>query len=106
MSVEAYVTEIYCQNSDCKVREMQINAKQCTEAPETVSWTCPACKRRVVTHWQRTQDQHLEEELRQAVATVNAALYKRDTGNLFIPPTVMLRTKLPKSWRYVERDDE
>ena len=49
-----YVTEIYCENLDCNVRECQILTKD-IGVPDPPIWRCPGCGKRAKIHLRRLE---------------------------------------------------
>jgi len=94
-----YVTKLYCENSGCNVREVEVVTKDYDE-PDPQVWKCPGCGQVTSVHWRRTFREQERQRLKDAVTTVNAALYSRDHGG-GTPVGVLLVEALPEEWKPV-----
>jgi hypothetical protein len=98
-----FVTEIYCENPRCAVRQCEVVVKNYDKNAPSI-WKCPACGEKCKVHWQRNLEEYHREELRHAVACVSAAIYKRDNRNgrgdpVPLPAHILMRDTLPDSWK-------
>lgn len=101
---DVYVTEIYCWNSDCNVRESRVSTKDLGDNPEPQRWRCPGCGKPCNVHWRRTLREQARYELRDSILRVNGALYERENPECpMLPISVLMLTELPASWRCAER---
>lgn len=100
MTGMSYVTQIYCENPQCNVRQSEIVTKDLGVAPEPESWRCPACGQKAKVHWRRDMPHHHKIELANALGRVNAALYRRDNGPAY-PLSVAALAELPDAWKPV-----
>jgi hypothetical protein len=98
-----YITEIYCQNEDCNVRQSQVTTKDYGDQPEPTAWRCPGCGQKAKVHWRRTSREHERIKVRDAIGLVNAELYAREhvkPGDLVCYPLdVLALDTLPDSWK-------
>jgi hypothetical protein len=94
-----YVTEIYCHNPECNVRQVRIRTKD-YDQPDPKAWFCPACSKHTTTiNWRRTGEEHEQHELRWAISRVNMALYTREMPDEGLPVDVMIFEELPSDWK-------
>lgn len=95
-----YITQIYCENSNCNVREVEVLTKDHGDQPEPLVWSCPGCGMLAKLHWRRTLLQHSEIELNVSIGRVNAALYGRDyPEDIGVPASVAMLKSLPEAWK-------
>ena len=95
-----YITEIYCQNTVCNVRQCEIVTKD-YDGPDPASWKCPGCGGEATVHWRRDLQEDARHRLRDAIGVVNAALYAREHPDDFMgwPVGVLVLESLPESWK-------
>lgn len=95
-----YVTQIYCDNPECNVRQVEIRTKD-YDQPDPEIWSCPACGKHAKINWRGTVEERQRHELALAIGRVNAALYQRDMPDKLavVPMNVLALDELPAHWK-------
>lgn len=92
--------EVYCVNSDCAVRKIELHIKDYdgdfSEQLRAHPPTCPVCNSQTRLHWVRTLDEENAEQYRTARCLVNVQMYERDhPGDPCVPAGVFCDDRLP-----------
>jgi hypothetical protein len=105
-----YVTEIYCENTDCNARQSTVFTKDYGDNPEPTVWRCPACGKQAKVHWKISLRAYEERQLAFAIGRVNEALYVREASrDLKVGDLIAVRAsigalqELPDSWKCVDK---
>ena len=100
--IGTYVTEIYCQDPSCNVRNCTVVTKKLDRTPEPKEWHCPACGQLASVHWRKTVREYDTKMNQEALGRVNGMLYQRDNGGLGFPVHVICLSELPADWKAVD----
>jgi hypothetical protein len=89
---------MYCENSRCDVREVQVHLKESYGPPHVDSGPkpkCPFCGHELNCHRVLTAGEFDDQEERDARSSVNAQRWRRDHGVGAMPLSVFMDETLP-----------